>query len=187
MIRDGALSLRRAEQQPGQEEVPEMIDAERLLEVLRRLMAFRPDPAGVVDQHIEAVPSGQYVGGGGAHRRQVGEIERDHMHVVVARPSCDFPGGVVSLLLVATGQHGRRPLRRHPHGRLLSDAVVTARDDHDLALHAHDSSAFGGDDVAWPSAGHTPPGEVRRLRPAGAVPGPGGYAAMSQARARMAT
>ena len=133
------------QEQPGEEEVTEMIDPERLLETLRGLLAFRPYPARVVDQHIEAVPSAQHVCGRRAHRGQVGEIERHHVHVVVARSPGDFSGGVVRFLLVATGQHGGRPLRRHPYGRLLPDAVVAARDDHDLALHAHHRSAFGED------------------------------------------
>ena len=72
-----------AQQQVRQGEVAEMVDAERVLEALRRCLALGPGPAGVVDQDVEAVPAGEDLVGRLADRGQVGQVERHHVDVVV--------------------------------------------------------------------------------------------------------
>ena len=86
MTRDGRCRLQAVEQQAGQVEVRQVADAHGVLEALRRLLALRPGPAGVVVEDVEAVPAGQDVVGRLAHRGQVGQVERDDVDVVVPGP-----------------------------------------------------------------------------------------------------
>ena len=79
----------------------------------------------------------QHLVGRLADRCEVGQVERDGVHVVVPGPLDDLPGGRLGLGLVTAGQHCRRPLGRHAHRRLEADARVGPGDDDDLALHAH--------------------------------------------------
>ena len=133
----GPAGTETRQQQVGQVEVAEVVDAERVLEALRRLLAGRPGPSSVVDEDVEVVPPGQDLVRCGSDRFQVGEIERHDMDVVVPRPLGDLVGRRLRLGSISAGQHRRCPLRRHPDGRLEPDTHVRPGDDHDLALHAH--------------------------------------------------
>ena len=137
---------RRAGAQPvqeevGQVEVAQVVDAERLLEPLRGEQAVRPRPAGVVHQHIKPVPTCEDLVGGAADGAQVGQIQRHDVDVVVPGPPGHLGRRRGRLRLVAAGQHGRGLERGHTDRRLQPDAHVGPGDDDDLASQ-HDGPQF---------------------------------------------
>ena len=139
-----ARALQPLEQQVRQVEVPQMVHAERVLEALRGELALGPRPAGVVHQNVEAPPARRDLVGRLADRRQVGEVERDDVHVVVPCALRDLLRRRLRLGLVPAGQHGRGSLLGDADRRLEPDPGVGTGDDDDLALHAHGDSDPSG-------------------------------------------
>lgn len=115
----------------------QVVHAERVLDALRGVLALGPRPAGVVHENVEAPPPGQNVVGCFAHRRQIGEVERDHVHVVVPCALRDLLRCRLPLGLVPAGQDHGGALLGDADRRLEADADVGAGDDHDLAADAH--------------------------------------------------
>ena len=120
-MRAGPLCRRRGEQQRGQQEVAEVVDAEGELEPVSRAPALAGH-AGVVDQDVERHVAGQQLLGGGPHRRQIAEVELEQVDGVV-------PGRRHDLLEYRLGL-GRRPAgqrdRATPPGQLLGRRLADA-------------------------------------------------------------
>src|SRR5271169_5512560 len=114
-----------------------MVHTEGVLEALGGQLAVGPRPAGVVDEDVEALPTGEDVLRRLLDRRQVGQVQGHDMDVVVPGALRDLLGGDLGLRRVAAGQHRGGTERGHAHRRLEPDADVGAGDEDDLAVHAH--------------------------------------------------
>ena len=113
----------------------QVVDAEGLLEALSSGLSLGPYAAGVVHQHVQSSP--RLCDGGRAlpDRGEVSQVQRHHMHVVVAGALPHLGGCGVGLLEVPAGENGGGTRGREAYRGLLADAAVGAGDDDDLALH----------------------------------------------------
>ena len=81
------------DEEAREQERREVVERERQLEAVRGDVAVRPEPAHVVDQHVDSGVALLQFGGQSAHlrlRRQVGLEDVDR---VIARPAAELVGG----------------------------------------------------------------------------------------------
>lgn len=144
--RDAAAVGELPQQQPQQQEVGEVVDRERRLVALRgRVAAVAVLDAGVGDDGVQRrQPGGVERGGEGAHRVEVGEVEREGD---VAGAAAERARRRRAARAVAR-RDDDRPLRQSGQfaGAGTSEPGGRTRDD-DRPLHARRSQIGGGESM----------------------------------------
>ena len=124
------------EQQVGQQDVAEVVDAEGGLEAVLGLGPLAQDEPGVVDQHVEAGVGREEVGGEGPDGRGGRQVEGHDLDGVGPGALHDLGPSRLTPGRVPGGDGDRGPQGGQGHGRLEAEAGVAAGDEHRLVLHA---------------------------------------------------
>ena len=91
--RAGALCLEPIQQQVGQQERGEVVDGEGVLQAVGGDVPGGPEPAHVVDQHVQARVRGEDLTGQTAHLGLDGQVGYEHIDGRVARRCADVASG----------------------------------------------------------------------------------------------
>lgn len=134
------------QQQAGEEEVAEVVDAELQLEAVLGLHARAGHDAGVVDEQVDAGLRLEDLARALAHRLQVRQVEAPHHQLARARrvadARADLGRRLLGLLHVTARHHHPGPYPAQVQRRGLADARVAARDDDRLAVQAGHAAAL---------------------------------------------
>jgi hypothetical protein len=101
----------RAEQQPAEREVPEVVGRELGLEPLRCQPAGRVHHPGVADEHVDRDSVAEDRRGEVPYRVEVGEVECPELHGGAWLRGLDPGDGIDTFRLAAGGQHHLAPVR----------------------------------------------------------------------------
>ena len=126
------------QQQPGEREWAQVVDAELELEAVSGRGVRRVAHPGVVDQQIDPVMSGAQLLGSGPDRGQRTHVEMLNSEVGPRIGFADPGCRVLTPLDAAHGEHDRGSTPREHPGGVEADAGVSAGDDsHPAALRRH--------------------------------------------------
>ena len=126
-MRAGALCAYPVEQQLCKEKVAQVVHAEGQLEAVLGDPTL-PGDAGVVDEHVQRRAAGKKALRAGAHRGEVGEVQGEELHRVVAGVAPDGVDHRPRLGFRAARQHQMRATPRQLLRGGEADAGVGAGD-----------------------------------------------------------
>jgi hypothetical protein len=159
-MRAGAQARSLVDQEVGQQKWRQVIEGECVLQPIGGLVAVGPEPADVVDEHIEPWVRREDVSSEApdvALRRQ---IRHEDVHRAVVGLATDRVGRLLGSPPIAAGDTHPSTRLRQPDGGRPADPAGSAGDQHDLADHAAASRSG-----ATPSTATIRPSRIWTIRP----------------------
>ena len=117
-----------------------MIQREGTLQTVSGDVPVSPEPADVVDQHVQTRIGASHLGSQTAHLRLDGHVGDKDIHRCVTRRSADTGRGRHSTRLVAAGNADPGAQRGEPGGGSHADAPCASGDQNGLPGHDGDLS-----------------------------------------------
>ena len=112
-----------------------MVEGEGVLQAIGGRMSVRPEPADVVDQHIQPWVSIENCAGEAAHLGLGAHVGCEHVDGRVSGSGTNVGGGLFGTDQVATRDADPGAHRGEPDRRGFADSARSAGDQHDLAGH----------------------------------------------------
>ncbi len=131
----GRTGLQSFQEQVGQQEGGQVVDGEGVFQAVHGDVPVGPEPADVVDQHVEAGVCLEHLRGEPAHLRLGGHVGDEHVHRVIARCRADVGCGGLGAGGVAPDDADSGAHSREPDGGGLADPAGAAGDQHGPAGH----------------------------------------------------
>jgi len=123
----GGAGAQVVHQQGGQEEVAEVVDAERRLEAVLGEAVLGLDQPRVVDQHVEVLDAALHLVGAAANRREARQVEVEHLDRRARGGGSHLVGGRLTLGRVPGGDDDPGAEAGQPAGGGETHAGVAAR------------------------------------------------------------
>jgi hypothetical protein len=123
------------QQQAGQQERCEVVEREGALQAIGGEVPVSPEPADVIDQHIQPRIGASHLGGQMAHPGLGGHVRGKGIHRRAARCGADAGRGRLGAGLIAAGDADPGAQGGEPDGGGLADATGASGDQNELPGH----------------------------------------------------